>query len=72
VSYEEVTRSSSTLKGNVTGHRKMNQMSAEEVFAYGTDDTICTAAIYNYLRFMLEIEGTWQVYLDVDVEPMPT
>jgi hypothetical protein len=39
------------------------------VFDYGTDDTICTAAVYNYLRFMMELEGTWQAYLDVEIEP---
>jgi 5'-3' exonuclease/DNA polymerase I-like protein with 3'-5' exonuclease and polymerase domains len=69
VPYEEVTRVLDA-EGNVIGHRKMNQMTAEEVFSYGTDDTVCTAAVYNYLRFMLEIEGTWQVYLDVETEPM--
>jgi 5'-3' exonuclease/DNA polymerase I-like protein with 3'-5' exonuclease and polymerase domains len=67
-SYEEVTRIVDA-EGKVIGHRKMNEMSATEVFDYGTDDTICTTAVYNYLRFMLELEGTWQAYLDVEIEP---
>ena len=52
----------------VTGGRKMNQLTAEEAFDYGCDDTICTAALYGYHRFVMELEKTWDVYLAVDVE----
>lgn len=56
VSYAEVTQG-----------RGMADMTAEETFAYGVDDTICTAALYNYLRFMMEIEETWDVYRKVEI-----
>jgi len=56
VSYAEVTQG-----------RGMAEMTAEETVSYGLDDTICTAALYTYLRFMMEIEGTWDVYRKVEI-----
>lgn len=41
-----------------TGGRKMDELTAEEVFAYGTDDTVVTAALYNLFLFRMETEGT--------------
>lgn len=52
----------------VTQGRKMNQLTAEEAFAYGTDDTICTAALFNYYRFVMEIENTYDVYREVEID----
>lgn len=52
----------------VTQGRKMNQMTAAETFDYGTDDTICTAALFNYYRLVMEIEGTWDVYREVEID----
>lgn len=48
---------------------KMNQLTAQEVLGYGADDTICTAALYNYFRVIMEIEKTWD--LMVEVEQLP-
>ena len=48
---------------------KMNELRADEVFDYGCDDTICTAALHVHYRLIMEMEGTWQIYLDVEQLP---
>lgn len=53
----------------VTQGRKMDQMTARETFSYGTDDTVCTAALHNLFEFIMRLENTWQVYLDVEISP---
>jgi 5'-3' exonuclease len=47
---------------------KVNELSAEHVFGYGIDDTICTAALHNYYRLVMQLEHTWDVYLDVEID----
>lgn len=54
---------------DVTKGRKMNQMTAEETVAYGNDDTICTVALFNYLRFSMEIEDSMRIYEEVGRKP---
>lgn len=53
----------------VTVQRKMNQLSAGEVFNYGADDTICTAAFANFGLMVLELEGTDEIYDQVETYP---
>jgi DNA polymerase I-like protein with 3'-5' exonuclease and polymerase domains/5'-3' exonuclease len=48
---------------------KMNQLTAAECVDYGADDTICTAALANHPRAVMEIENTWAVYLEVEQLP---
>jgi 5'-3' exonuclease len=57
-----------TTYDEVTQGRRMNEMSATETLLYGADDTICTSALYNYYRFVLDIEGTWEIYKAVEVD----
>lgn len=52
-----------------TRQYKMNELTAMEVLAYGADDTICTLALYNYYRVILEIEKTFRVYEEVEIIP---
>ena len=49
--------------------RKMNQMTAHEVFDYGCDDTICTAALGNHYRTIMEIEGSWDAFEEIETHP---
>jgi DNA polymerase I-like protein with 3'-5' exonuclease and polymerase domains/5'-3' exonuclease len=56
-----------TSYAEVTQGRQMNELTAAEVFNYGTDDPICTTAAYTYLRFMMELEHTWDVYREVEI-----
>ena len=51
-----------------TRQYKMNELTAVEVFDYGCDDTVCTAALHNYYRLVMELEHTWQAYLDVEID----
>lgn len=53
----------------VTVRYKMNELTAEHVLSYGADDTICTAALYNHYRVIMEIEGTWDVFQQVEILP---
>ncbi len=48
---------------------KMNQLSASHVFDYGCDDTICTAHLAMHFVEMMELEGTIDVYDDVETFP---
>lgn len=57
ISYDEVTQG-----------RKMRDLTLEEVLQYGGDDTRCTAAIYNHCKIILEMEGTWDVYREVEID----
>ena len=45
---------------------KMNELTAEHVLGYGADDPICTLALYNHYRTVMEIEKTWNVMLAVE------
>jgi DNA polymerase I-like protein with 3'-5' exonuclease and polymerase domains len=57
VSYEEVTQG-----------RKMNQLTPQEAFAYGTDDTIVTAALRNYYEIVMQLERTFDLYREVEID----
>lgn len=48
---------------------KMNQITGTEVLAYGADDAICTVALANIQRIIMEIEGTWDIYEEVETFP---
>jgi DNA polymerase I-like protein with 3'-5' exonuclease and polymerase domains len=56
------------MPARVTRQYKMNQLSAAHVFGYGCDDTICTAALHNYYRLVMELEHTWQCYLETEID----
>lgn len=47
--------------------RKMNELTLAEVLSYGSDDTICTAALYQWFKLHMDIEGVWQTYRDVEI-----
>jgi DNA polymerase I-like protein with 3'-5' exonuclease and polymerase domains len=58
-----------TTYEEVTKGRKMNQMTAAETLDYGTDDTRTCSALYNHFRCLMEIEGTWDIFLQVEQDP---
>lgn len=53
----------------VTGGRKMNQLTGAEVLSYGADDTICTAALFNHFKIRTELENTWDLINEIEVKP---
>ena len=48
---------------------KMNELSGEHVLSYGADDTICTAALFHFFKIIMEIEKTWDVFMEVEQLP---
>lgn len=63
VTYEEVVTEPET--GRL---RKMNELTPKEVFAYGTDDTIVTSALRTHYQQILELENTFDLYRDVEID----
>lgn len=51
-----------TSYDEVTQGRAMDELTGAEVLDYGSDDTIVTAALYNRLKFTLELENTLPVF----------
>ena len=47
---------------------KMHELTAREVFKYGADDTICTAALGNFYQLVMRLEHTWNVYKQVELD----
>lgn len=47
---------------------KMNELSAEHVFAYACDDTQTTAGLHNFFKLVMDIEDTWKVYEAVEID----
>ena len=47
--------------------RKMNELTLSEVLSYGSDDTICTSALYSWFQLHMMLENVWQVYRDVEI-----
>lgn len=56
ISYEDVTQG-----------RKMNEIPAADVLSYGADDTVVGSALYNRLKFAMEMEGTLGVFEEVEL-----
>lgn len=54
---------------HIVVERKMHQLTAAEVFSYGCDDTICTAAVANHYRAVMEIERTWSAFEEIETYP---
>lgn len=51
----------------VTKSYKMCELSAAHVFDYGCDDTICTSALSNLYKLVMQLEHTWEVYKKVEI-----
>ena len=47
--------------------RKMHELTLAEVLAYGADDTICTAALYQWYQLHMYLENVWRTYRDVEI-----
>lgn len=54
----------------LTGGRKMDQLSAQHVLSYGVDDVFCTGGIWNLFVTIMEIEHTWDAFLRIEQRPM--
>lgn len=52
---------------DTTQGRKMNELTGAEVLSYGADDTIVGSALYNRLKFTMELEDTVGVFEKVEL-----
>ena len=52
-----------------TRQYKMRELTGMDVLSYGCDDTICTAALHTHYQFIMELEHTWNIYLEVETLP---
>ena len=48
---------------------KMDGLTAEHALHYGADDTICTMALYNHYRIIMELEKSWDAFLEIEQLP---
>lgn len=58
----------SYVPATVTRMYKMNELPATHVFGYGCDDTICTAGLHVFYRTVMELEHTWECYLETEID----
>lgn len=47
---------------------KMRELTGRHVFDYACDDTITTAALHNFFKFFMELEHTYKVYKQVELD----
>lgn len=47
---------------------KMHELTVQHVAHYGSDDTICTAALHNFYKLHMQLEHCWKAYLDVEID----
>jgi DNA polymerase I-like protein with 3'-5' exonuclease and polymerase domains len=59
VSYEETTQG-----------RDMCELTLEEVFQYGIDDSLVTSHIFSLFRLVMQLEGSWDFYCANEIEPV--
>lgn len=51
-----------------TRRYKMHELTADQVFSYGADDPICTFALHNHYRWMMQLEHQYDVYKMVELD----
>jgi 5'-3' exonuclease len=51
-----------------TRRYSMRELPATHVTSYGLDDTRCTSMLHVYYRFIMEMEHTWQAYLETEID----
>lgn len=66
LNYEQVDYKTVTTVDGV--QYKMNELSAEHVMSYACDDTICCASLHNFFKLFMELEGTYSVYKEVEID----
>lgn len=49
---------------------KMCELTGEHVKDYGCDDAIVAASLHNFFKLFMQLEHTWQIYLDVEIDAM--
>ena len=59
-----------TYEELLDGRSGMFELTGQEAFDYGCDDTICTASLYRLYHMIMQFEGTWDAYAQTDKRVM--
>lgn len=54
----------------VTKGLKMDQIPATDVLDYGCDDGYTSAALWNFFKLFMELEGTYKAFMEYEQKPM--
>jgi len=70
LSYEQTSFHDTLAAGNDgQGVDMMCQLTADETFTYGTDDSLVTGHLHDLLKLMLKLDGQWDFYQRWAVRP---
>jgi len=70
LAYEQTSFQDTLAAGNDgQGVSMMCELSADEVFTYGTDDSLVTGHLHDLLKLMLKLDGQWDFYQRWAVKP---
>jgi len=53
---------------DVTKGRGMSECTGEEILSYGCDDTIIAGHLYNFFELVMDVEGSYDAYYDVELD----
>ena len=65
--YDQATYEETVGLSESGATRKMDELTLNEVLAYGADDTICTAALYTWYKLKLQLEKVFDIYRMVEI-----
>lgn len=66
LNYEQATFAETVTESD--GHiRKMDELTLTEALSYASDDTICTAALFQWYRLFMLTEHSWEIYRKVEI-----
>jgi len=51
----------------VSGGKKMNELTGVQVVDYGCDDSICSAAVFRFAEVIMKYEDSWKSYIKADL-----
>lgn len=67
LNYTQTTYEELVGEGSLGAKRKMNDLTLAEAISYAADDTICTAALYQWYKLHMLMENVWDIYRKVEI-----
>lgn len=68
--YEQTSYHDTLAAGNGgQGVKSMCELTLDEVFQYGTDDSLVTGHLHDLLKLLLQLDGQWDFYQEWAVRP---
>lgn len=70
LAFEQTSYQDTLAAGNGgQGANMMSELTLDEVFTYGTDDSLVTGHLHDLLKFLLKLDGQWEFYRQWAVRP---